>query len=261
MKTRLLIFILSIALLSCKQEKLEKTYIPRALNNGESFNEFPKDKNDALKILKIDSGSKAGDLFVLQFRDTAILIKDDPKPLANKFYKPRFMNSQKTAALVQMADSSGLVSPFFIVSVKNGKPEVIKLNRSSTGANDSKVTAGLQELSLSTVLVNNDYIVTLINGKIYPVKRQNDAERIQGTFLYSSGDRKTLVFATANSLYQTNYITGEAVNLPVPASILDPATVAKNVQQNYHFKQNAKGSLFLEKNDDDKIVDISEFKK
>lgn len=261
MKTRFLLFILSFALLSCKQEKLEKTYMPRALANGESFNEFPKDKGNALKVFKVDSGGKEGDLFVLKFRDTAILIQDDPKPLATKFYQPRFMNSQKTAALVQVADSSGLVSPFFIISLKNEKPEVIKLDRASTGANDSKITAGLQELSLSTVLVNNDYIITLINGKIYPVKRQNDSERIQGKFLFSSGDRKTLIFATDNSLYQVNYITGETANLPAPASILDPATVAKNVQQNYHFKQNSKGSLFLEKNDDDKIVDISEFKK
>lgn len=261
MKATLLAILLSVTLFSCKQKQLEKTYTPRTLNAGESFNEFPKVKGDALKMFKVDSSHKEGDLFVLKFRDTAILILDNPKPLATKFYQPRFLNSQKTAALVQVADSSGLVSPFYIVSLENEKPEVIKLNRPSAGANDSKITAGLQELSLSTVLINNDYIVTLINGKIYPVKRQNDAERIQGKFLFNSGDKKTLVFATDNSLYQVNYITGETVNLPVPATTLNPETVAGNVQQNYHFKQNSKGSLFLEKNDDNKIVDISEFKR
>ncbi|MCZ4221894.1 hypothetical protein [Pedobacter rhodius] len=261
MKTIVFALFLSVTLFSCKQEKLENTYTPRVLNVGESFNEFPKEKGDALKIVKIDSGRKEGDLFVLKFRDTAILILDKPKPLANRFYQPRFLNTQKTAALVQVADGSGLVSPFYIVSLKNEKPEVIKLDRPSAGANDSKVTAGLQELSLSTVLINNDYIVTLINGKVYPVKRQNEAERIQGKFLFNSSDKKTLVFATANSLYQVNYITGETVNLSVPAATLNPETVASNVQQNYHFKENSKGSLFLEKNDDNKIVDISEFKK
>ena len=261
MRTSLIALFLSVALFSCKQEKIDKTYKPRALAAGESFNDFPKDKGDALKIAKVDSGRKEGDLFVVKFRDTAILIQDDPRPLATKFYQPKFLNSQKTAALIQVADSSGLVSPFYIVSLKNEKPEVIKLDRPSNGANDRKITVGLKELSLSTILVNNDYIITLINGKVYPLKRQNEAERIQGQFLFSSGDRKTLIFATAKSLYQVNYITGETVNLTAPASILDPATVATNVQQNYHFKENAKGSLFLEKNDDNKIVDISEFRK
>jgi len=260
MKITFVAFFLSVALMACKQEKLEKTYEPRALKTGERFNEFPKVKGDALKIVRVDSGKKEGDLFVLKFKDTAIFVQDSPKPLANKFFQPRFLNSQKTAALVQVADGSGLVSPFYIISLKNESPEVIKLDRPSAGANDSKVTSGLQELSLSTVLVNNDFIITLINGQVYPVKRQNDAERIQGKFLFNSSDKKTLVFATSNSLYQVNYITGETINLPASASTLNPATVASNVQQNYHFRQNSKGSLFLEKNDEDKIVDISEFK-
>ncbi|WP_316832823.1 hypothetical protein [Pedobacter aquatilis] len=261
MKPALLALFLSVALFSCKQGKLEKAYTPRALATDESFNEFPKEKGNALKISKVDSSRKDGDLFVLKFRDTAILVQDGSKPLANKFYQPRFLNSQKTAALVQVLDSTGKGSPFYIVSLKNEQPEVISLARPSNGANDSKITVGPEELSLSTVLINNDYIITLINGKVYPVKRQNEAERIQGKFLFNSPDKKTLVFATPTSLYQVNYVTGEAENLAASAATLNPASVASNVQQNYHFEKNVKGNYKLVKTDNNKIVDISEFKK
>jgi len=261
MKITLFALFLSVAFFSCKQEKSEKTYTPRALTADDSFNETTKSKDDALKSLKIDSGIKEGDVFVLTFKDTAILIKDAPKPLANRFYQPRFMNTQKTAALVQVADSSGLVSPFYIVALRNGMPEVVKLDRPSNGANDRKITVGLQEISLSTLLINNDYVITTINGRVYPVKRQSESERIQGRFIVNSADKSTLVFATENSLYQVNYKTGETFNLPVSAETLNPRTLVNNIQQNYSWQKNTNGTLFLKENDDDKIVDISEFKK
>ncbi|GGI29326.1 hypothetical protein [Pedobacter mendelii] len=261
MKTTLAALFLSIALFSCKQEKLEKTYTPRDLRFGESFNETTKSKEDVLKISKIDSGKKDGDIFELKFKDTLITILDRPKPMATKFLSPRFLNTQKTAAIAQVADGSGLVSPFYIVALNNGKPEVIKLSRPSNGANDSKITVGLQEVSLSTILINNDYVVTVINGRVFPVKRQNDGERIQGRFLLNSADKSTLVFAMANSLYQVNYLTGETFNLPVSAQTLDPKTILNNIQQNYSWQKNKKGTLFLKENDNNRIIDISEFKK
>ncbi|RNL54232.1 hypothetical protein [Pedobacter jejuensis] len=259
MKTTFLALILSVILFSCKQEKLEKTYTPRALVNGESFNETTKSKEDALKLVKVDSGKKDGDVYAITFKDTSIFIQDNPKPLVKQFKAPRFLNTQKTAAIVQVADGTGLVSPFYIVALKDGIPEVVKLDQESNGANDSKFTVGLQEISLSTFLINNDFVVTIINGRVYPVKREHDNERIQGKFLLNSADKSTLVFAMEKSLYQVNYLTGETFDLPVSAETLNPQTIIKNIQQDFSWQKNNKGTLFLKKYDNDRIIDISEF--
>ena len=260
MKTTLLALFLSVTLLACKEQKNEKVIHPRDLKLGESFNEFPKVKGEGLAFVKIDSGRKLGDTYAIKFKDTLIAVQDDPKPLADKFFLMRFLNTQKTAVLAQVADSSNLVSPFYIISLKDGETDAIKLERASNGKDDKKVTIGLQEISLSTVLVNNDFVVTLINGMVYPLKRQNDAERIQGRFLLNSGDRSTLVFATSNSLYQVNYKTGETFNLPVTQGKLNAATFTKDIMQNYSWEKSAKGSMFLKEYDSNKIVDLSDFK-
>jgi hypothetical protein len=79
--------------------------------------------------------------------------------------------------------------------------------------------------------------------------------------MYSS-DKTTLVFLTANSLYQVNTATGEVFNLPLPAALInEPETLVGNIQRDYTWVVNANGTSFLKKSaDDDRIVDIKEFK-
>lgn len=262
MKTIAFALLLSISLFACKQSKLENTYVPKAYTN-EDFNEFPKVKNETLNILTVEpSKPEDRETYTIQFKDTAVAIKDEPKPLANQFKEARFINTQKTAALVQVEDGSGLVAPFYVVALRDGKVSVTSLYKASNGKNDRKYTKGIEEMSLSNIIVNNDFAIALVNGKIYPIKRQTEAERIQGDFLFNSSDKQTLVFATENALYQVNYRTGETATLKLPAKIVQSGNIANEVRKGYSWTTNANGASFLKQNpDDDRIVDISEFKK
>ncbi|MCX2431277.1 hypothetical protein [Pedobacter sp. GR22-10] len=262
MKTTAFAILLSISLFACKQSKLEQTYVPKAYTN-EDFNEFPKVKNEILNIVTVEpSKPEDRETFTIQFKDTTIAIQDKPKPLANQFKQARFINTQKTAALVQVEDGSGLVSPFYVISLKDGKVGVTSLYKASAGKSDKKYTKGIEEMSLSNIIVNNDFTIALVNGKIYPIKRQNESERIQGDFLFNSSDKQTLVFLTGNALYQVNYRTGETATLKLPANVMQSGNVANEIRKGYSWATNAKGASFLKQNpDDDRIVDISEFKK
>jgi len=262
MKTTAIAILLSISLFACKQGKLETTYVSKAYNN-EDFNEFPKVKNETLNIVNVEPATPGGkESFTVQFKDTTIAIQDNPKPLANQFKQARFINTQKTAALVQVEDGSGLVSPFYVVALKDGKVSVTSLYKASEGKSDRKYTKGIEEMSLSNIIVNNDFAIALVNGKIYPIKRQSENERIQGDFLFNSSDKQTLVFLTGSSLYQVNYRTGETATLKLPASVMQSGNVANEIRKGYRWATNAKGASFLKQNpDDDRIVDISEFKK
>ncbi|MDN3586308.1 hypothetical protein QWY86_06490 [Pedobacter aquatilis] len=253
------LLLLSVILFSCSESKLEKTVKAKAFTGDENFNTTPNGKKDILTFSKVDSSNVQAITYNVKYRDTVIVIQNDPKPIVSIFKQPRFLNTQKTAAIVQVADSSGLVAPYYIISSRNGQIEVTKLDRPSSGANDSKITKGLEELSLSIFLLNNDYVVTIINGRVYPVKRQNDAERIQGRFILYSEDKTTLVFATKTTLYQTNYKTGESVDLKVNEKLLAPENMA-NFNNNFTWYKNANGTSFLKESDPDKIVDLSEFK-
>lgn len=261
MKKTFSLILLASALFACKSEKLEKTYPAKAYTN-EDFNETPKEKNQVLKIVAIDSGkADAKQAFGLTFKDTAINIQDNQRALAAKFKEARFINSQKTAAIVQVEDGSGLVSPFHVVSLKDGNVAVTSLFKDSKGQNDKKYTKGLEEISLSNIIVNNDFVIALVNGTVYPIKRQNETERIQGNYLFASGDKRTLVFLTDNSLYQVDFKANDTVNLPLPASISQAPNAADLIRGGYSWAKNAKGNLFLKQNpDDDRIVDIKEFK-
>ncbi|MFD2288746.1 hypothetical protein GJU39_05525 [Pedobacter petrophilus] len=262
MKTTVLALVLSICLFGCKPGKLEIVYTPKAYANDD-FNEFPTVKNQTLNIVTTEPETPEGkESYEIKFKDTTVAVQDNPKPVANKFKEARFINTQKTAALVQVEDGTGLVSPFYVVSLTDGKVSVTSLYRESNGKNDKKYTKGIQEMSLSNIIVNNDFAIALVNGKIYPIKRQHDSERIQGEFLFNSSDKKTLVFVTGNSLYQVNYRTGETNNLTLPAKVAQSANVADEIRRGYSWATNGKGTSFLKQNpDEDRIVDISEFKK
>jgi len=262
MKTTFLAIFISIALFACKPAKLEKTYQSKPFAN-EDFNESPRVKNEILSIVPTEPALAGGkENFTVKFKDTTIAIEDAARPLANNFKEARFINTQKTAALVQIEDGSGLVSPFYIISLKEGKVNVASLYKQSKGKNDKKYTKGLQDISLSNIIVNNDFAIALVNGTVYPIKRQVEGERIQGDFLFNSLDKRTLVFATANTLYQVNYRTGETSDLALPKKIAGSADIANDIRQGYSWATNAKGTSFLKPNaDEDRVVDISEFKK
>lgn len=262
MKITLYALFLSVVLFGCGGNS-EKTFKARAFSASDDFNVFPKGTKDILTIVKTDSGKlAAADRFAINTRDTTITIDDAPNAATKKFKVASFINTQKTAVLVQSDNGKDKMSPFYIIYVNGGKTEVVSLNKPSKGAEDQKYTNGLEELTRSNLLVNNDFFITTINSRVYPVKRQKEDERIQGKFFMYSSDKTTLAFLTANSLYQVNTKTGETFNLPLPASLTSqPETLVGNIQRDYTWVANAHGTSFLKKNaDDDRIVDIKEFK-
>ncbi len=262
MKNTLLIILLSISVFACKQSDFEKTYTPRPFNIGEDFNAFSKTKDEVLSIIKIDSNDKdRGDLLSIKFKDTTVTIKNKQGLLAKDFSQARFLNSQKTAILAQVKKKLGQ-EPFYILSVNEGGLEIIDLAILSKGKNDQKFANGLEELTRSSFIVNNDFLITAVNGKVYPIKRQNPNERIHGKFFMYSKDKTTLVFVTANSLYQVNYLTDETFNLPIsPKMFNQNQVIYSQIQQNFSWKKNEKGTPFLLHNpDENRIVDIKEFK-
>ncbi|MCZ4243575.1 hypothetical protein [Pedobacter punctiformis] len=266
MKLKLCAILFSVVLLSCQQEKekKEKTYTARAFVVSESFNEIPKKKEDVLSVFKSDSTNKPdGQQFSIKFKDTVLSIQVNAKDkkTADHFSMAQFINTQETAVLVQLAGNK-VVAPFYIVSLKNGSPEVISLNRPSNGKEDLKYTKGLEEQRRSSYVINNDFLITIVNGKVYPIKRQREDERIQGSYFLNSPDKSTLVFLTPSSLYQVNYLTNEVFNLPVSSKIIsDSIRIFQNIQSNYNWHKNVNGTSFLKENaDDNRIVDIKEFK-
>lgn len=262
MKITLYACFLSIVLFGCGGNS-DKTYKARPIGASEDFNVFTKSKKDIITIVKTDSGTLAyADRFALNHKDTTITIEDASNAPAKKFLGASYINTQKTAVLVQVANGSGKKAPFYIVYIHNGQTEVVSLNKPSKGADDGKYTNGLEELTRTSLLINNDYFINTVNSRVYPVKRQNDAERIQGKFFMYSGDKTTLVFLTANALYQVNVANGETFTLPLPAELTgEPETLISNIQRDYSWVPSANGTPFLKKNaDDNRIVDIKEFK-
>ena len=263
MKTTFYAIILSLVFIGCKQGQLEKNYQARAFSTSDDFNGFSKSKQDVLNIVSTDS-VKANDtsFYSVKFKDTTIAIEDNKKVLGSKLAIAKFINTQKTAMLVQVAGKTGSVAPFYIISLKDGKPEVVSLARPSTGKSDQKFTIGLEELTLTSVMmVNNDFIITTVNSRVFPLKREKPDERIQGKFFMLSPDRNTVAFLTDSSIYQVNYMSGMTLTQPIPSKILSqPESINQQIQQNYSW-QDSKGISFLKPAaDDNRIVDISEFK-
>lgn len=263
MKITLYALFLAVVLFGCKTESPEKTYKARSITANDDFNVFPESKKNILSIVKTDSGALAyADRFAIRYKDTTINIDDAPNPATKKFLDAIYINTQKTAVLVQVANEKGRKAPFYIIAVNNGKTEVVSLNKPSNGANDKKNTVGAEAIKLTSLLINNDYFINTVNSKVYEVKRQNEAERIQGRFFMYSRDKRTLVFLVKSTLYQVNVATGETFIQPLPEGLIkEPDTLIRTVQSDYSWVPSAKGTLFLKKNaDDNRIVDIKEFK-
>lgn len=263
MKIKLLALISSVALFACKGN-LEKTYTPQPIAANQTFDEIPKSQSRVFTLIKIDSNRSDGqEHFNIKYRDTTLSVQEGKEKLAVEFRNARFVNSQNTAVIAQVVDSTKNVAPFYVFSLKDGAVEVLSLDKASKGKNDGIYTQGLVELSRTNFVINNDFIVNSVNGKIYTIKRQNPQERIQGKFLLYSRDKTTLVFLTEKELYQVNYRNGETQSITVPASMLaNTAGIQSEIASNYTWTTNNHGTPFLKYNGNpDRIVDISEFKK
>lgn len=266
MKINSLVLLFLIVLSGCKSNKLEKAYKPRVLIAGEDFNTYAESPEDKFSIMKIvddaNSTTNDKDIFTIKFRDTVIQIlpdEADSKLVKDKFSLAQFVNTQKTCLLVQLADGSGLVAPYYLITLKNKQPEVVRLYRPSNGKKDSQITKGLFRVGNSGYLINNDYFVTNVNAKVFAIKRQKATERIQGEFFIQSSDKKTLVFLTDDAFYQVHYPSGETLTVNFPSDVphAKPALYSW-VRANLNWKKNSSGISFLMLNDQgsDQILDM-----
>jgi hypothetical protein len=275
MKPKLLLLLLFPVLLwSCQKQEKTKTYTSRELAATEDFNQYQgPGEAVALSIIKTDStknpgkdGGEQQDRFNVKFRDTTISIQNHisgKNAVTSQFTTAEFLNTQKTTILVQSADSSGLVAPFYLISLKNNKLDIVSLYRASNGKEDLKFTRGLSKVGRSGYLINNDFFITTVNAKVYTLKRQVPEERIQGLYFVTSSDRNTLVFMQAGALYEVHYPTGDSFTQPLPAKVpKEQSSVYSWIQNNFSWQKNAQGISFLKADkDDNRIVDIREFKK
>ena len=248
---------------SCKQEKVENQ-IPRLITNNESFNE-PAPEEGLFAIVKLNNPDSANndneELFGIKYKNATIKIQPDPaNPESGnaKFAFAQFVNTQKTCILVQLADGSGLVAPFYLVALKNNKLDVVSLYRRSDGEKDIQFTRGKDRISNAGYLINNDFVVTNVNAKVYLIKRPVPKERIQGSFIVSSPDKKTLVFLVGSKLYQLHYPSGDTFIQPLNTTVTkNTANLYAWVQKNYRWQRDKNGVAFLKSMDNgDKIIDM-----
>jgi len=272
MKSIFYVLLLSIVASGCQQKKdNEKTLVAREVTAAENFNQFSADKKNILSIFqnKDSEVKKRADrlpnaAYHVKLADTAISIQmnaDDKNSVVNTFSFAEFLNTQKTCLLVQVADNSGLVAPFYVISLKDGQLEAVALYKASKGKEDKKFTKGLDMIGRSAYLINNDYVLTGVNSKIYAVKRQNPDERIQGKFFINSPDKETLIFMVGSSLYEVHYPTGKVYTLALPAKIpAENVDLFKWIQDNYSWQRDESGISYLKKNiDDNRIINIEDF--
>jgi hypothetical protein len=266
MKKNLYALILSLLIFGCESKKLEQTLVPRTISSNEDFNVYASNKDKAFAVVKYagegqaSPGKPTKEVFSVKFGDTLIRIqpdKADKNFITDKFAMAEFVNTQRTALLVEAADSTGLVAPFYLITLKNDRPQVVSLYRASKGANDIRFTKGMIRVGSSGFLINNDFFVTTVNAKVYVLPRQNPEERIQGDFFLKSSDKSTFVFFTSNAFYQVNYPTGDVYSEPLPkAAPKDIQNVYKWVQDNFAWVKNGKGISFFKQIDHDKVIDM-----
>lgn len=267
MKNILYLLSLSLLLFSCQKKENTKTYIARVIKNNENFNKY-SEGTDTLSITKFDNKNSAttdadtNEYFGVKFGDTVIRIQTDPNDTSSangKFSQATFVNTQKTCLLIQLADQSGLTAPFYLIALKDGNLDVVQLYRPSKGVQNDKLM-GLVRVGRDGYVINHDFFITNVNSKLYFIKRQDPEERIKGSFFLLSPDKQTLAFLMPSSvLYQVHYSSGEVFNQPLSVQPEDP-DIYNYVQNNYIWEKNKKSVQFLKRRNDDRIVDIKEFK-
>lgn len=273
MTKKIYVLLLSVLLMACHKEENGITYVPRVLTANEDFNTYHQENDNQLVISKYDDSNGGGtgknpgglkDWFGVKFGNADVRIEsgtEDQKIISDQFAFAEFMNTEKTCVLVQIANQSGLAAPVYLLSVKNHKLEVVSLSRPSKGGDDLRFMKGLTRIGNAGYIVNNDFLITRVTAKAYVLRRQNPEQRIQGEFILSSPDLKTLVFLTGSSLYELYYPTGEVFTQPLPKGM--PSDVAEGyqwIQDNSQWAKNSKGISFLKALDPDRIVDIKSFK-
>lgn len=266
MKILVYALLFSILLGGCQDKTVPKTLIPREISGNEDFNNYAENADQVLTVVKHEdqgnaaAGAESEELFVVKFRDTLLQIqtdKSDKNFVRDKFSLAEFANTQKTALLVQLADSTGLVAPFYLITLKGSKPEAVSLYRASKGNNDIKVTKGMVRVGKSGYLINNDFFVTTVNAKVYVIPRQNPEERIQGEFFLKSNDKNTFVFLVPGAFYEVHYPTGDVFTQPLPKQApREISSVYKWVQDNFAWEKNTKGISFFREVDQNKVVDM-----
>lgn len=265
-----LIYALAVTTLFFSCTGNQSIIVPRVLNDTERFNSYQE--GDALFIVKYGTDERlkedknAEGEFSVKFRDTLITIQTDPSDKAsvtNKFSFAQYVNTQKTTILAQIADSSGLAAPVYLINLNENKIDVVSLYRASTGSNDPRYTKGLVKVAKSGYLINNDFFVTNVNAKAYMLKREKPEERIQGDFFVLSHDKQTLVFLTQNSLYQVHYATNDVINTPLPEEQIGQSSeqLAGFVQANYKWVSDNNIDFLqrIDKKGSNKVVDIASF--
>lgn len=270
MKTIFYALLASVVFTACQGNKENAVaYTPRVLTATEKFNYYPETKGDTLALVAA-AGEKEGEAaateaFNVKYMDTVIQVQTNPddKASANgKFSSAEYVNTQKTTLLVQIADNSGLQAPVYLITIIDKKPQVISLYRPSKGAEDKKYTKGIIKVGRDGYVVNNDFFVTNVNAKAFLIKRQNEEERIQGDFMVKSPDKQTLAFLCAKSFFQVHYPTGKTYNQPIKSV---PTTTGNElfawVTENFKWDRTKEGISFLIPNDNDRIVELREFKK
>lgn len=271
MKSIFAIIIVSFVFFGCQSSKTEVTYIPKIISANTDFNFHPKETDVKLSLVKYVPPANATttgeekETFSVKFGDTTVRIQldnKDPESAHKEFSFAKFINTQQTAMLVQIADRSGLVAPFFIIAAKDGQLQVHRLYRASTGKLDKEITRGVKAVGSSGHLVNNDYFVTNVNAKVYLIKRQNPEERIQGDFFIQSSNRQTLVFLVPSAFYQVHYPTGENFTQALPASLpMVNAAIYKWVQATCSWVEDTNGISFLKSDaGDNRIRNLDEFR-
>lgn len=260
MKLRLFVLLFSVVITSC--QKTTKVYVPREPDASEDLNQSPK--SSVLTVQKYEATNKK-ESFGIKFGDTTVQIssRGNAQSPADRFAFAQFVNTQKSCLLVQTADSTGLLAPFYLLNLNEGKLDVINLNKPSKGNDDARFTKGLTKVGLSGYLINNDYYVAAVFAKLYAVKRQVPEERIQGLYFLNSPDKKTLVFLISSTLYQVYYPGGETFSqlLSSKAPNDSPEHLYQWIQENYSWQKDPRNISFLKVNvEDNRVRNFSEFK-
>jgi len=249
-----LLYLLTIFLMgSCADhETIEQVYIPHIINPGETFNDYPSEKDSSITFImhREKEGKTLGAnpkiWYQVKFGDTVVRIqtkKQDPNYSNGKFIQGRFMNTQKTTLLAQIADDLGFKAKFYFISLRNHQLTVTELKR-QTEEEGNPDGIGLIHLGGEGYLLNNDFLINPVNAKVYFLKRENPEKRIQGRYLMKSPDEGTLVFLRPSSLYQVNYQNDESYSVPFRIDPTQPG-LYMHIQENYIWKTKRPGLSFL----------------
>ncbi|MHA4894733.1 hypothetical protein ACXZ1K_08280 [Pedobacter sp. PWIIR3] len=252
MRKIIYLFILSLLFFGCAEKEIEKTYPTRMISQGETFNDYPAESDSTITFNP--KNEKKGNQFgknprawyQVKFGDTVVSIqtdKNNPSTVNGKFIRGKFMNTQKTCLLAQVADDSGLMAKFYLIALKNHQLRITELARPSETRGDKKYI-GLTDLGSDGFLINNEFLIGFVNAKVHFLKRQNSDEPIQGQFIMKSPDHSTLVFLQQSSLYQINYPTDESLTVPLKVDATKGGLFI-HIYENYVWRSKRPGIMFL----------------